>query len=63
MSQEVREYILDYQACHAKKVGQLLKGGKLTPLELPIRKWDHIVLDLIMGRPKYDGIKCNLYYS
>ena len=49
MSQEIREYILDCLVCQIEKGSHLLKGGKLMPLELPVRKWDYIALDFIMG--------------
>ena len=31
-------------------------AGQLLPLELPVRKWDHIALDFVVGMPVQDGL-------
>ena len=39
---------LEYQV---EKGSHLKPAGKLVPLEVPVRKWDHVVLDFIVGLP------------
>ena len=29
--------------------------GQLQPLEVPMRKWDHVVIDFVVGMPKQEG--------
>ena len=55
MSPDVREFVLDCPVCQTEKGSYLKPAGELQPLEVPIRKWDHVAIDFIMGMPVYDG--------
>ena len=37
-----------------RKGSHLKPAGKLMPLEIPTRKWDHVVLDFVVGMPVQD---------
>ena len=59
MTQEVRQFVLDCPVCQTEKGSHLRPAGKLMPLEIPQRKWDHVVLDFVVGMPvqgEYDAI-------
>ena len=51
MTQEVRQFVLDCPVCQVEKGSHLKPAGKLMPLEVPVRKWDHVVLDFVVGLP------------
>ena len=55
MTADVREFVLDCPVCQVEKGSHLKPGGQLQPLELPVRKWDHVVLDFVVGMPKQEG--------
>ena len=38
-----------------KKGSSLKTGGKLMPLEILSRKWEHVVIDFVVGLPVQDG--------
>ena len=52
MTADVREFVLDCPVCQIEKGSHLKLGGQLQPLELPVRKWDHVVLDFVVGMLK-----------
>ena len=54
MTTEVRNFVLDCPVCQVEKGSHLKPGGKLMPLDLPARKWDHVVIDFIVGMPVKD---------
>ena len=59
MTQEVRQFVLDCPVCQVEKGSHLKPAGKLMPLEIPNRKWDHVVLDFVVGMPvqgEFDAI-------
>ena len=59
MTQEVRQFVLDCPVCQVEKGSHLKPAGKLMPLEIPQRKWDHVALDFVVGMPvqgDYDAI-------
>ena len=56
MVQEVRQFVLDCPVCQVEKGSHLKPAGKLLPLELPVRKWDHVVIDFVVGIPVQDGM-------
>ena len=59
MPQEVRQFVLDCPVCQVEKGSHLKPAGKLMPLEIPQRKWDHVALDFVVGMPvqeDYDAI-------
>ena len=51
MTVEVRQFVLDCPVCQVEKGSHLKPGGKLMPLALPTRKWDHVALDFVVGMP------------
>ena len=52
MTVDMREFILDCPIYQTEKVSHLKPGGQLQPLELPVRKRDHLAIDLVVGMPK-----------
>ena len=59
MTTEVRQFVLDCPVCQVEKGSHLKPSGKIMPLELPARKWDHVAIDFIVGMPlqqNYDTI-------
>ena len=56
MVQEVRQFVLDCPVCQIEKGSHLKPAGKLLPLEVPVRKWDHVVIDFVVGMPVQDGM-------
>ena len=59
MTQEVRQFVLDCPVCQVEKGSHLKPAGKLMPLAIPQRKWDHVALDFVVGMPvqgDYDAI-------
>ena len=55
MTQEVRQFVLDCPVCQVEKGSHLKPAGKLMPLEVPSRKWDHVVIDFVVGLPVQDS--------
>ena len=55
MTQEVRQFVLDCPVCQIEKGSHLKPAGKLMPLEVPVRKWDHVVIDFVVGLPVQDN--------
>ena len=54
MIQEVRQFVLDCPVSQVEKGSHLKPAGKLLPLEVPVRKWDHVVIDFVVGLPIQD---------
>ena len=54
MVQEVRQFVLDCPVCQVEKGSHLKPAGKLLPLNVPVRKWDHVVIDFVVGMPVQD---------
>ena len=60
MTKEVRQFVLDSPVCQVEKESHLRPAGKLMPLEISTQKWDHVMLDFVMGKPgqeEYDAIR------
>ena len=55
MTQEVRQFVLDCPVCQIEKGSHLKPAGKLMPLEIPMRKWDHVAIDFVVGLPMQDN--------
>ena len=55
MTPEVRQFVLDCPVCQTEKGSSLKTGGKLMPLEIPERKWEHVVIDFVVGLPVQEG--------
>ena len=51
MTQEVRQFVLDCPVCQVEKGSHLKPAGKLMPLEIPMRKWEHVAIDFVVGLP------------
>ena len=51
MTTEVRQFVLDCPVCQVEKGSHQRPGGKLMPLNLPARKWDHVAIDFVVGMP------------
>ena len=56
MSQDVRDFVINCPVCQMEKGSHLKPAGKLMPLKLPTRKWDHVALDFVTGMPEEDGM-------
>ena len=54
MTADVREFVLDCPVCQIEKGSHLKPGGQLQALKLLVRKWDHVVLDFVVGMPKQE---------
>ena len=52
MITDVCDFVLDCPVCQVEKGSHLKPGGQLQPLEILVRKWDHAVLDFVVGMPK-----------
>ena len=55
MTPEVRSFVLDCPVCQVEKGSSQKPAGQLIPLEIPIRKWDHVVIDFVVGLPVQGG--------
>ena len=62
MTSDVRDFVIACPVCQTEKSSHLREGGQLQPLEIPQRKWDHVVLDYVVGMPK-DEEKYNAILS
>ena len=45
MSQDVRTFIVDCPICQMEKSSHLQPAGRLMPLALPTRKWEHVAIE------------------
>ncbi|TPX36791.1 hypothetical protein SeLEV6574_g08003 [Synchytrium endobioticum] len=52
---DVREYVKSCDVCQRNKNHPLAPSGKLMPLPIPERNWQHLTLDFIVKLPKSDG--------
>ncbi|KAJ9534690.1 hypothetical protein QJQ45_013074 [Haematococcus lacustris] len=58
---DVVDYVRQCDACQRNKPSCLLKAGKLQPLCIPGKRWEHVSMDMIVklpasGEEKYDSI-------
>ena len=51
----VRTYVKTCDACQRNKTARHKKYGRLQPLEVPYRPWEHISMDFITDLPKVNG--------
>ena len=51
ITQEVCQFSPRLSGLSSEKGSHLPPIGKLMPLEIPARKWDHVVLDFVVGLP------------
>jgi len=55
MDENITKYVGSYDVCQRNKVIRHKKFGLLEPLEVPMRPWRAISMNLIVGLPKADG--------
>jgi len=55
MRKDVENYVRECDACQLNKASRLACAGKLQPLPIPGRRWEHITMDLIVKLPKTDN--------
>ncbi|KAJ9520881.1 hypothetical protein QJQ45_014069 [Haematococcus lacustris] len=58
---DVEDYVRHCDACQRNKPSCLLKAGKLQPLSIPGKRWEHVSMDMIVklptsGEERYDSI-------
>ena len=51
MTQDVRAFVVDCPVCQTEKSSHLQPAGRLMPLALPTRKWEHVAIDFVTGMP------------
>ena len=56
MSQDVRAFVVDCPVCQTEKSSHLQPAGRLMPLPLPTRKWEHVAIDFVTGMPDDQGM-------
>ena len=49
------QYVKTYLTCQLMKSDNKAKVGLLQPLEIPTKKWVHVITDLATNSPKSDG--------
>ena len=55
MTSDVREFVISCPVCQVEKSSHLKEAGRLQPLEIPQRKWDHVAIDFVTGIPEVQG--------
>ena len=56
ISQDVRAFVVDCPVCQTEKSSHLQPAGRLMPLALPTRKWEHVAIDFVTGMPDDGGM-------
>ena len=56
MTQDVRAFVVDCPVCQTEKSSHLQPAGRLMPLALPTRKWEHVAIDFVTGMPDDGGM-------
>ena len=60
MKRKITEWVIRCYTCQRVKAEHQRPSGLLHPLEIPEWKWEHIVMDFIVGLPRtranYDAI-------
>ena len=56
MTQDVRAFVVDCPVCQTEKSSHLQPAGRLMPLALPTRKWEHVAIDFVTGMPDDAGM-------
>ena len=51
----VKTYVKTCDACQRNKTARHKKYGRLQPLDIPYRPWEHISMDFITDLPKVNG--------
>ena len=55
LSGDVASYVRSCPTCQAIKSDTRAKAGLLQPLEVPIRKWQQVTIDLVIDLPESNG--------
>ena len=55
MVADIRDYVLTCPVCQTEKTSTQVPGGQLVPLEIPVKKWDHVAIDFVTSLPEEDG--------
>ena len=55
MVADIREFVLSCPICQTEKGSHQAPAGQLVPLEIPVKKWDHIVIDFVTCLPEDNG--------
>lgn len=56
MRQDIKSFIRTCSTCQRAKVSQLSPAGLLNALPIPVRVWEDIAMDFIVGLPMIRGI-------
>ena len=54
MTADLHDFVLDCPIYQIEKGSHLKPGGQLQPLEVSIRKWDHLVINFVVRMPKQE---------
>ena len=52
MSADVRDFVLQCDACQVEKADHRKYAGPLQPLQVPERKWSEVAVDFVTGLPR-----------
>jgi hypothetical protein len=52
MNKDVRKYVTSCDLCQRNKASNKAPAGMLRPLDIPIKRWDHVTIDFILQLPK-----------
>ena len=52
MKKEIASWVNKYHVCQTVKAEHQRPSGLLQPLDIPEWKWEHIVMDFVVGLPK-----------
>ena len=55
MDEQITEYVRSCDVCQYNKVIRHKKYGLLEPINVPMRLWNSISMDFIVGLPKSEG--------
>ena len=61
MTQEICQFVLDCPICQVEKVSHLKPAGKLMHLDVPMLKWEHVVIEFVVGLPVQD--ECDTIFT
>lgn len=61
MKREIAKYVSRCLVCQKVKAEHQKKGGKLRPLKIPEWKWEHVIIDFIVGLPRTSSGKNSIW--
>jgi len=59
----IQEYVRSCDECQRNKAANRAKPGLLQPLEVPMRNWDHVLMDFIGPLPISNDYDCILTFT